>query len=188
MRAYVFLCYVITRWSHSRENVITNLRRDHSQRMWSSQILACHRCDHVLFCDHSVVTKYFYWGLRESRACYVCYQSILLLTAKTIYIQLHFLLIFRYFISYNLSFFRDKIEKKLTWLVVDSTRGWLEVGSWLEVDLGSKSSLNAIHVRYSNYAARRSTNTVGFSRRFQWTISSVVTWSNKEEPLQFWHI
>ena len=65
----------------------------------------------------------------ESRSSWACYQNILLLT---IYIQLSFLLIFRYFISYELVFFRDKIKK------IDLTRGWLKVGSWLEVDLGSR--------------------------------------------------
>ena len=50
----------------------------------------------------------------------------------TVYIQLYFLLIFRYLISYDLVFFRDKIKE------IDLTRGWLEVGSWLEVDLGSR--------------------------------------------------
>ena len=45
-------------------------------------------------------------------------QNILLLTAKTVYIQLHFLLIFRYFISYNLLFFGT--NKKIIWLMVDS--------------------------------------------------------------------
>ena len=49
-------------------------------------------------------------------------QNILFLTAKTVYIQLHFLLIFRYFISYNL-LFSGQNKKKLfdSWL----TRGWL---------------------------------------------------------------
>ena len=37
--------------------------------------------------------------------------NILILTAKTVYIQLHLLLIFRYFISYNIFFFRDKMKK-----------------------------------------------------------------------------
>ena len=50
----------------------------------------------------------------------------------TIYIQLYFLSIFRYFISYDLIFLRQNNKKN------DLTRGWLEVGSWLEVDLGSR--------------------------------------------------
>ena len=35
LSVFIFYCHVITLWSHSGENVITNLRHDHSQRMWS---------------------------------------------------------------------------------------------------------------------------------------------------------
>ena len=59
-----------------------------------------------------------------SRSSWACYQNILLLTAKTIYIQLYFVLIFRYF-------FLGQNKK------IDFTRGWLEVGSWRGLAVGS---------------------------------------------------